>query len=221
MDAPMSLFPPLNPHRSREKTVDKYEEAAEKKDVTCDHCMTTHPRQNPSCCEQYNDANTQVAALTASLASMTKERDRANWRADSNFENYEYEKQQRVALQFELAELRKRMGEAETLLRGEQEGWDCGPGECDDHQCHFHIIQRFLASPPSPAPSCVHVAPSEPMHYLPCPKCGYCSPDIGHALPPAPVESKPCPHSTCTAMHDAKGFHRPAADTAKPSPEKP
>ena len=102
--------------------MDKYEEAAEKKDVTCDHCMTTHPRQNPSCCEQYNDANTQVAALTASLASMTKERDRANWRADSNFENYEYEKQQRVALQFELAELRKRMEIARLALEKAEHG---------------------------------------------------------------------------------------------------
>jgi hypothetical protein len=87
--------------------------------------------------EERDTLNRRLSALTASLATRTEER-------DSYLDAV-------TLAESELDELRKRMGEAETLLRGEQEGWDCGPGECDDNQCHFHIIQRFLASPPRAA----------------------------------------------------------------------
>ena len=78
----------------------------------------------------------------AALAAMTKERDMANWRADSNFENYEYEKQQRVATQFELAGLRKRMGREESCIctRIPSKNW------------HLDKCPAAIASPPSPAP---------------------------------------------------------------------
>ena len=48
-----------------------------------------------------------------------------------------------------------------------------------------------------------------------------CSPSASKSAPPspAPVESKPCPHSTCAAMHDAKGFHRPAAAPSSAAPD--
>jgi hypothetical protein len=90
--------------------------------------------------DSYLDA---VTLAESSLASVTKERDREIDALQEEAETHKFttemyatqckqswkESLRAESAEASLAELRKRMGEAETLLRGEQEGGDCGPGE--------------------------------------------------------------------------------------------
>ena len=149
------------------------------------NCVEWWERAYGSEYDERKKAESQVSSLTASLASMTKERDMANWRADSNFENYEYEKQQRVATQFELAELRKRMGEAREAVVEAAEAMDYGLEQ--SHDAFLNRALHLLASPPSPAPEATEKLLTPSVEKI---KAAFAT---GHAPQPspAPVESKP------------------------------
>jgi hypothetical protein len=151
-----------------------------------DCCPRADGYHGPDCAEWWEQAysseqrkrvvaESQVAALTASLASVTKE---SNRRSDIILSlNQQYDTQAS-----ELAELRKRIAELEA------ETWNCHecgmnhprpPGPCPD----------LLASPPSPAPV-EHEHKFTPYYpggdWNQCVECG-----LMKEIPPAPVESNP------------------------------
>jgi hypothetical protein len=76
----------------------------------------------------------------------------------------------------ELVALRARLETTESALREAIDAmklYVLPPSE------HLAIVKRSEAAlTPEPQAKCKHVPPSEPRWFPPCPKCGYCSPDI-------------------------------------------
>jgi hypothetical protein len=173
-----------------------------------------------------------VAALTAELTEIKKLIESDKYEGSALCQMYLAQSEAFKALTASLAELRKRMGEAvEALVRAERfvsnvynftpttNGLDMR--DTRRFGLELRALLAILASPPSPAP--VESKPCEGIKKgLRCSPCveakRTCQPE--GIIPPVESKPKPCPCSTCTAMHDANGFHRPAADTAKPSQDK-
>lgn len=68
-----------------------------------------------------------------------------------------------------IAAAQQRIDALESALRGIRN---------DTHETAIYKIADMTLNGPNNSGPCKHVAPSEPRWFAPCPKCGYCSPDI-------------------------------------------
>ena len=140
--------------------------------------------------DRAESAESKVSSLTASLATRTEER-------DSYLEAV-------TLAESEMAELRKRMEIARLALEKAEHGL---------------IVTHNLDASDDPERGFLNAFVIDNSAEMKAVEEALALIGRSSGPGPAPVESKPCPHSTCAAMHDAKGFHRPAAAPSSAAPD--